>query len=499
MAIIDAFVQALQGFLHPGIWWYMFLGTAMGLIFGVIPGLTGIIAMSLLLPFVFRMTPDQALPVFVAIGATAYTGGSITAVLLNVPGTSANAATLLDGFPMTQKGQGARALGAALGASGMGGIISVIFALVMVPIVLPLIYAIHSAEMVLLILMGISFIAVVSKGSMLKGLIAGAIGIVISLVGLHVISGTLRFAFGTVYLTEGLPLIPIVLGLFAVPEMIFLATGGGTLAQTRDVTLSARGVIEGVKDVFRHWGLWLRSSIIGYIVGVIPGVGAGTAIWVAYGQAKQTSKHPEKFGTGIVEGVIAPESSNNAKEGGALLTTLALGIPGSADMVVFLGALITLGIRPGPDMLTTYLPLSMSLLQVLFITSLLGAAICLVAAPYMARIATIPARILVPIVAVVIFIGTFANEGRIQDLITLLIFSVIGLAMVKYDFSRPALVLGFVLGNLFEKYLSLALNTDGPLFFTRPISLVIIFIIIGLFLYDPIRKRLGGSPGGKTA
>ncbi len=249
-------------------------------------------------------------------------------------------------------------------------------------------------------------------------------------------------------------------------------------------------VLEGVKDVFRHWVLFIRSSVIGYIIGVIPGVGASTAVWVAYGQAKQTSKHPEKFGTGIVEGVIAPESCNNAKEGGALLTTLALGIPGSSEMVILLGAIMMLGIRPGPDMLTIHLPLSFNLLQVLFVGSLLGAAACLLLAPYMARVATIPSYILVPMVTVIVFIGTFAVEGQFLDLVALLVFGLIGLAMREYGFNRPALLLGFILGHHFERYLFFALGTAGPLFFLRPISLSIIVIIIGLFLFEPVRNLL---------
>ena len=495
--VIESFVEALQGFMHLEIWLLIFAGVVIGLMFGAMPGLSSIVAMSILLPFVFLMTPEQALPLFIAICAVGYTAGAITAILLNIPGTSVNAATLIDGFPMTQKGEGGRALGAALASSGMGGIISVIFALLMVPLVLPLVFALRSADMVFMILMGLSFIAVLSRGSMLKGLIAGGIGLMLSFVGLHVITGIPRFTLGTIYLLDGLPMIPVVLGLFAVPEMVSLAARGGTLARLDAVVLSMQGVLEGVKDVFRRWGLWLRCSIIGYIIGVIPGVGASTAIFVAYGQAKQISKHPERFGTGIVEGVIAPESANNAKEGGALLTTLALGIPGSAEMVVLLGALMMLGIRPGPEMMTLHLPLSFSLLQVLFVGSFLGAAICLLLAPYLARVATIPARILVPIVTVIVFIGAYAYEERFLGLAVLLIFGLLGLAMRKYGFNRPALLLGYILGDLFEKYLFLAYGTAGPLFFLRPISLSLIFVIIALFCLQPVRNLLARrSKGG---
>jgi len=367
-----------------------------------------------------------------------------------------------------------------------------------IPAVLPLVFALRSADLVFLILMGISFIAVLSRGSMLKGLISGGVGLIISLTGLHVVTGIPRFTLGTVYLLEGYSLIPVLLGLFAVPEIISTGVRGALVQQLDKVVLSMKGVLEGMKDVFRHKWLWLRSSIIGYLIGIIPGVGASTAIFVAYGQGKQTSKHPEKWGTGIVEGVIAPESANNAKEGGALLTTLALGIPGSGEMVILLGALMMLGIRPGIQMMTTYLPLSFSLIQVLFVGSVIGAAICLLLAPYLARVSTIPARFLVPLVTIIVFIGSFGYNERFLDLVTLLIFGLVGLAMRKYGFNRPALLLGYILGDLFEKYLFIAYGADGPLFFMTPISLSIIFITIALFLLEPVRKLLARRSKGGT-
>ncbi|MFC2067866.1 tripartite tricarboxylate transporter permease [Chloroflexota bacterium] len=488
MMVAEAFVEGLQVFTNLDIWFFIFAGIVTGLIFGIIPGIGGIAAMSILLPFVYYMPPEHALPLFISICAVTATGGSISAILLNIPGTTPNAATVIDGFPMTQKGEGSRALGAALTSSGMGGIIGVVLALLAVPLVLPLVYAITSADMVFIILMGLSFIAVLNKGSLLKALIAGGVGIALSFVGLHVMTGVTRFTFGTVYLISGLPLIPIVLGLFAVPQIISLAARGETIARSDRIILSMRGVVEGMKDVFHRWGLWLRSSIIGYIIGVIPGVGSSTAVFVCYGLAKQTSKHQERFGTGIVEGVIAPESANNAKEGGALLTTLALGIPGSAEFIIVLAALMMLGIKPGPEMLTTRLPLSFTILQVLFISSIIGAVICLLLAPRLVKITTIPAHILTPIVTVIVFLGTFAHEERFLSLVVLIIFSLLGLAMRKYGFGTSALLLGFILGDLFEKYLFLAYGTGGPLFFLRPISLSVIFIIIALFCYQPVRN-----------
>ncbi len=487
--VLEAFRQALQNF--GDIWFLvpMLSGTALGLLFGIIPGVSSLIGVALLLPFIYGMPPEQALPMLVALAAVGFTGGAITAILLNVPG-DVNQATLIDGFPMTQKGEAGRAIGAALASSGLGGIVTVFFALAMVPLVLPMVMAIQSADMVFMVLLGISFIAVLGRGSMVKGLISGGLGLMISMIGLQPMTGAPRFCFGSIYLFDGIPLIPITLGLFALPEMIALAAGGGAIARTGVVIKGMGQVLEGVKDVFRHWILWLRSSMIGFIIGIIPGIGAMTGIFVAYGQAKQTSKHPEKFGTGIVEGVIAPESANNASQAGALLTTLALGIPGSAIMAILLGAFLMVGLTPGPAMLTEHLDLSLSLLMVLIAANLIAALICLLAGPHLAKISFTPARVLVPLVVVLIFAGSFIFQESFNDLIMLLIFTVLGLAMRRFSYSRPALFLGYILGFLFETYLFIALRGAGPLFFMRPISLTLIVIIIVLMCSSPIRRLL---------
>ncbi len=486
--VLEAFFQSFQYFADWQFLLSMMAGVVVGLVFGIIPGIGGLVAVALILPFVFLMTPEQALPLIVAIGTVGFTGGSITAILLNIPGMEPNAATLIDGFPMTQKGQAGRALGAALGSSGAGGIVSVFFALAMVPLVLPIVFAIRSADMVFMILMGISFIAVLSRGSPLKGLISGALGLLISFVGFQIVTGLSRFTFGSAYLYDGFALVPVCLGLFALPEMIALAMRGGTIAQAGVEIKGMQEVLEGVKDVFRHWGLWLRSSIIGYIVGVIPGIGSAVATFVAYGQAKQTSKHPERFGTGIVEGVIAPESANNAKEAGSILTTLALGIPGSSAMVLLLGALLMLGITPGPAMMKEHLDLSFSLLLLIIVANLIGSGICLLAAPRLAKIAIIPGNVLAPLVLVITFVGAFAYRGYFNDVIVTLIFGVVGLAMRKFGYNRPALFLGYILGLLFERYFFIALGVGGPLFFMRPISLILIVITIALLSFSPVRS-----------
>lgn len=493
--VLEAFVQALQSFGIPGLWLFMMMGVIIGIIVGIIPGIGPMVAIAVLLPFIFGMPAEQALPLLVAIGTVSFTGGAVTAVLLGIPGDTPNVATIIDGFPMTQKGEGGRALGAAVTSSGAGNFLTVLMALALVPVVLLMIMTLRSGDMVFLVLTGLVFIAALSRGKAIKGLVSAGLGLLVSFIGYQAATGVLRFTFGSLYLFDGIPLVPLTLGIFALPEIIALAIKGGAIAKVAVSFRGIRGLFEGAKDVFRHWTLVIRSSIIGFIIGIIPGIGAMTAIWIAYGQAKQTSKHPETFGTGNVEGVIAPESANNAKEAGAMLTTLALGIPGSSEMVLILAAMMLVGLTPGPEMITKHLDLSLTLLMIIVASSIIGAAICFLFAPYLVKIAYISGRIIVPVVLVFIFIGSFAQSELFVDVIMLVIFGVVGVAMDMLGFNKVTFLLAFVLGYEFEKYLFLALKMAGPFFFLTPISLILILLIIALFAFGPV-KRLFRRPRG---
>jgi len=432
----------------------------------------------------------EAMPLMVALTSVGFTGGAITAILMGIPGEASSVPTTFDGYPMTQKGQGARAIGAAVMGSLLGGVAAAFLALGMVFAVVPVVMALTSREMVFVILIGLAFISVLGKGSMIKGLISGGVGLLLSSVGLNVVTGEPRFTLGMAFLYDGLHLVPVSLGLFAVPQMIDLAlqgSGGGTAA-SKVVLTGMKDVWEGAKDVFRHWGLWLRSMLIGYLFGVMPGVGASAAVFVAYGQAKQTSKHPELFGTGIVEGVIAPESCDNAKESGSLLTTLALGIPGSATGAMYLGALIMMGLVPGPEMITKHLDLSLTLILIVAVANVIAGGICFYLAPHMAIIARVPGRVVIPLTLGVIFVGSFAFQGQFADLIVLLIFSVIGVAGQRFGYNLGGLFIGYILGDLFENYLFVSLQIGGPLFFLTPISLFLIFLLIAFFIYAPAKN-----------
>ena len=365
--MFEAFHMALNHVLVPINIGYIFLGSFIGLLFGILPGLGGVIALALALPFSFGMEPHAAMLFFSAIMGSIAFGGSVTAILLNTPGTAPNAATCLDGYPMAQQGQGKKALGISATASGLGAIFGLIVLILLIPLVRMIVLMFGPPEFFWLILFGLITVALAAKGSFFKGLTAGGIGILLSLIGFSPVFGVLRFSFGSkFYLWDGVELISLVIGLFALSEVINYYSKGGTIAPT-DTSGGGR-VLDGVKEVFRHKRCFFRSSAIGVIVGIIPGVGGTVANFVAYVVAKERSKNPETFGTGNPEGIIAAESSNDAKDGGALLPTVGFGIPGSAECAVLLGAFILHGLVPGPLLIKNHLdivftPLSMSVIS----------------------------------------------------------------------------------------------------------------------------------------
>lgn len=495
--MLEAYGAAIAILFQPLNLLVMLAAIVIGLLVGIIPGISGATMLVILLPFVFHMPAEVALILLVALHAVVYTSGGITSILLNMPGEGSSAATLLDGFPMTQKGQGSRAIGAAVTSSMAGGILPVILALAMVPAMMPIIMAFGQPEMAILILLGISFLAALTGGSVVKGLISGMVGLLLSFVGYHYVTGVHRFDFNTVFLYDGMALVPLLLGLFGLSEMFYLISKGET-AIARRAAVKISGVVEGAKDVWRHRWLWFRSTIIGYIIGIIPGIGAGVATWVAYGQAKQTSKYPEKFGTGVVEGVIAPEAADNAKEAGALLITMALGIPGSAIMALLLAAFMMVGVTPGPGMMVDHLPLALTLLLGIALANIIGGVICFLAAPQLVRVASVHLDFLFPAILMAVAIGVYVATLSPMNFITLLAFGILGLAMRKYGYSRPALLLGFILGGLFENYSLLSIKLYGPLFFLRPIPLTMLIVMVLLLSYPYLKRGISGLRGGSS-
>jgi putative tricarboxylic transport membrane protein len=482
---IPALIELLS---WPGII-FLILGALIGLLFGILPGLGGPQVLALLLPVTFTMEPSHAIILLIgAAGATAF-GGSITAILLNTPGTAQNAATVFDGFQLTKQGKAGQAIGAAAASSVMGAVFGAVILTLILPIGKYIVLAFSYPEYFMMSVMGLAMIAVLSQGSLWKAIIAGGLGLMVSFVGFDPVTGSVRYAFGTDYLWDGIKLVPALIGLFAVTESVTLFTKKGSISNEK-VNSSMKGVMEGIKSVFRHFGLFLRSSVIGTIIGIIPGVGGAVANFVAYGQAVSSSKNPESFGKGDIRGVIAPEASNNAKDGGALVPTLIFGIPGSLEMAVLLGALVLHGIQPGPRLMLDHAEIALTLIYALVLANVVVGVVGVLAAGQLARLTMVKTTFIAPVIMMLALIGAYATAGVIGDVIVALIFGVLGLFMVKYNYSRVALVIALVLGEMMQQSFHQTLDLMGSAgFFNRPISLGL-FLVTVFMLALPLLKRV---------
>ena len=442
---------------------FLFFGVLIGLVLGVIPGLGGLVGLSLLLPFTFNMDPYTALAFMMGLQAVVVTSDTIPAVLFGVPGTVGSAATILDGYPMARKGQAGRAFGAAFSASVIGGLFGALLLGISVPVLRPIVLEIGSPELLAICVFGLSLVAVLSGGSPLKGLAGACIGLMVATAGDDPQTGTLRWTFDSLYLWDGLPVVPLALGLFAIPELADMAITKQSISVKEEDKQDARfGQIEGIKDTLSNWFLVLRCATIGSALGAVPGIGASVIDWIAYGHAARTEKGaPETFGKGDVRGVIASEASNNAKEGGALVPTIAFGVPGSASMALILGAFLIHGLVPGPEMLTTRLDVTYTLVWSVAIANILGAGICFTFANQLAKVALVRIGILAPVVLAITYIGAFQGSRQWGDIYALLLFGVIGWIMKRLRWPRPPLILGFVLGGLVERYMFISVERYG--------------------------------------
>jgi putative tricarboxylic transport membrane protein len=484
--MIEISVGSLLGiFLSPHMMLLMTVGVCVGLFFGIMPGLGGKLGIIFLIPFVFGMEAIPGAVFLLAMHSVVHTSGAIPSILFGIPGTGPDAATIVDGYPMAQKGEAGRALGATLCASGVGGVIGAVFLSLLMPFVGPIVLAFGPAEFFLLAMLGITFIAALSGDSLIKGLIVGLFGLMIACVGLDPNTGQERYTYGQLFLWDGIDPVTAVIAIFAVPEIIGLAAGdksGETGGQGFRYTM--RDVWQGCRDVFVHWALTLRTSVIGGFIGLIPGLGGDVASWLCYGHAVQSSKSPERFGKGAVEGVIAPETANNSKEGGALLPTLYFGIPGSSGMAILLGAFVMLGIQPGPRLATDQVDLVWALIWTLAIANILAVLLLLALAPWLARIASLRTGLLVPFVIVLSLLGSYLGAGAWQNFVLVICLGAIAWLFKKYDWPRPPFVIGIVLGPIAENSFHKAMALWGPSFLLRPLSLVLLAVIaLTIILY----------------
>ena len=402
-AAAEAFVQVLS--LQHLTW--MLVGVMVGMIVGVIPGLGGAVGMSLLIPFLFGMDPYNGMALLIGMAAVVQTTDTIPSVLLGIPGSSASQATVLDGYPMARQGKAGMALGAAFFVSMVGGLIGAASLAITITIIRPLVLSLNTTDLLMFSILGLSMVAVLARGSALRGIGAASLGLVLGSIGLAPQAAQFRFDFGSIYLLDGVPIVVVALGLFALPELVDLLAGGQSIAQGGQIT---GGRLEGVKEALRNKWLIVRSALLGTTIGILPGLGGSVVDWLSYGLARTTSKNNENFGKGDIRGVIAPESANNATTAGALVPTLMFGIPGSPSTAILLGGLTLLGVRAGPDMVGPQLPLTLSIIWTLAIANIFATVLCFGLTRQIAKIATIRPTRLVPFLLILMFVAAFQSS-----------------------------------------------------------------------------------------
>ncbi len=477
----------------------LIVGVVVGVLNGAMPG-GAVPSIIVLLGFAYGLDPYIALPLAIGMVATVPTGDTLPAVLLGMPGSTSGQATILDGNPLARQGKAGVALSAAYFASLLGGIIGAFFLFITIPIARPVVNTFSAAEFFVLGLVAIAVVGVVSSGALVRGLMVGAFGLLIASVGYDDATGAHRLTFGQDYLWDGIHVIPVVIGLFALPEFFDMVVSDVSIARQASAaqTDASSQRREGMSAVLRNWLLVLRSAAMGVFVGLLPGIGGSLAQWLSYASARQTVRGgTQTFGTGDIRGVIAPESANNAVDGGQLVPTLFFGVPGSVGMALFLGLLIILDVRPGPDMLDRQLPLTMTIAFSLVMANVLATGLALGFTPLLTRIAFVRPNVLVPIILAVMTIAAFQANRSIYDLLVMLAFGALGYFMKSHGWPRPPIIIAVILGSIIERFYGISsvafdwVNFSEPMqgVFTRPAVLIIIMIAVGTAAYTVRMQR----------
>ena len=482
LVAVAAWEGLSQVFSWPNIL-YPVAGVMLAMMFSSVPGLSGTTLMALAIPLTFTWQPVPVLLFFGALIGGATFMGSMTAILFNIPGTSANAATLLDGYPMARDGRARTAIGCSAAASALGSTTGILILVALIPVMQRLLLLIGPPELLMLAVWGLTMLAAFTGGALTKGLIAGCLGLLLGYVGLDPRTAELRYTFGTLYLHDGIKMVLVFLGIFALGQIIELAVSDRqTISGKNRLEELSGSVREGVLSVFRHFGLFLRSSAIGTVVGLIPGIGGAVASFIAYGHAAQTSGGKGgQFGNGDIRGVLAPEAANDAKDGGSLIPTLAFGIPGSAGATLLLAVLTVHGIETGKPMLSHNLSLAFVLIGSLFLSNWITSILGLSLVNPLVRLTTVRLNLLVPVLLVLVVVGSFVYRGRVEDVWLAVVFGAVGYYLKKHGWPVIPLVIGLVLGPVFEDNLHLTLQLqklERINFWTRPIAMTLLGLTI---------------------
>jgi putative tricarboxylic transport membrane protein len=509
---LPALGEALTLIFQPQQLIYLAMGVLLGLSVGVFPGLGGIAGLSLVLPFLFGMDPVSGLALMVGLVAVVPTSDTFASVLLGIPGSTASQATVLDGFPLAKKGEAARALSAAFISSLFGGLFGATVLTFFILVARPLILAFGLPEMLMITILGLSMVAILAGRIAIKGIVAAGLGLMVGTIGEAGAGGSLRMAtYDIPYLTDGLSLVIVGLGIFAIPEIVALLRQDRAISSTGGL---GKGWLDGIRDWWQNIWLSIRSAVIGVLVGVIPGLGGSVVDWIAYGFTVQTAKDKSQFGKGDIRGVIGPESSNNAKEGGGLVPTLIFGIPGSGSMAVFIGGLALLGYDAGPHMVRYELDLTYTIVWSLALANVLGAGLCIALSGQIARLTTIRFTLVAPFLFMVIAFAAFQSRQSLGDLAALMAVGVVGIFLRRFDWSRPAFLIGFVLSYQAENFTNMANQVaaakfhqsfeTGLSYVASPIVLAILVltvvsVVIGIRQSKQIMSGSEPPQGGKRA
>ena len=482
---MDLILEILFALAEPAHLLALLTGVFLGLVIGVIPGLGGVFGLAILIPATYGLDPTTAIILLLAMVSVTTTSDTIPAVLMGIPGTVGSAATVLDGHALAKRNQAAQALGAAYSASMIGGLFGAILLAVSIPFLRPLVLFLNYGDLFAITVFGLSLVAMLSGNDPRKGILMVLFGALVAFTGLDPFEGVERWSFGEVYFWDGIPSTIVFLGLFGVSELADLLQRGRVADPVAKP--DRNGLRLGIRATLANGGLVLRSGAMGSLLGAVPGIGVTVIEWIAYGSAARREKKGVPFGEGNIRGVIAPESANNAKEGGSLLPTIGFGIPGSTVMAMLMGAFILHGIVPGPEMIERHMPLLGMMIATIAIANIIATGVCLSLTGLLARIALVPATILVPPALIFLATGAFQANRMALDLVMLIAFGILGLVLKRLSWPRPAFALGFVLAPNLERFFFLSYQISGWAWLLQPV-VVIMFSLVAVGLLRDIRQ-----------
>ncbi len=491
--MFELLINGLKIVLTPSTFLLLFAGTVVGTIFGALPGVSASMAVALALPFAYAMKPVIAIAFLVSVYCASITGGGITAILFKIPGTPSSAPTTFDGYPMAQRGEAGKALGYSLVASAIGGMVAAFAMALISPQLAAVALKFGPSELFAVSFLGLSVLSCLDSGNLIKTLISGLLGLALATVGMDPMLGIARFTWGSSTLLSGIEMIPVMIGLFAVTEVLKQTSKPkkiDTTSETGPGSSKTKTVLPSFKDIWETKGSMTRASIIGTIVGILPGAGATIASFLSYAIEKKVSKRSHLLGTGIPEGIVASEAANNAATGGSMVPLLSLGIPGGNAAAIMMTALVIKGVQVGPLLVKTQPDFLASVFGSMFVTNIVMVIVAMLIAKVFAKILAVPYSILGPVIIMLAAIGAYALNNNTGDVMLMAGAGIIGYMFVKLGYNSAALVLGLVLGQMcesnFRRAYTLA-NGDMMSIFTKPITAVIMLSCVAMLVYPMIQ------------